>query len=116
MTSLPVPDSPCSRTVASVGATNVARLIASAQPDECPTTRSCESWSDTATSRDLIESTALMAHLLATTIEPEDNEHESQYETGDGCCGLHGGAFQSLSFRQRTMRCPLPLVWASGVP
>src|SRR5258706_15398646 len=63
MTSLPVPDSPWSRTVASVGATNVARLIASAHPAECPTTRSCESWLDTATSRDLIESTALMAYL-----------------------------------------------------
>src|SRR4029077_16657415 len=67
MSSLPVPDSPWSRTVASVGATNVARLIAPAQPAECPTTRSFESWSATATSRDLIESTALTAYLLATT-------------------------------------------------
>src|SRR5258705_2111698 len=67
MTSLPVPDSPWSRTVASVDATNVARLIASAQPAECPTIRSCDSWLDTATSRDLIDSTALMAYLLATS-------------------------------------------------
>src|SRR6266478_3289343 len=68
MTSLPVPDSPWSRTVASVGATSVARLIASAQPAECPTTKPSESCSDGAVSRDLIARMALMACLLPTTL------------------------------------------------
>src|SRR5258705_12770236 len=63
MTSLPVPDSPRSRTVASVGATNVARLIASAQPAECPTTKPSESGSDGAVSRDLIARMALTASV-----------------------------------------------------
>src|SRR6266436_4782914 len=67
MTSLPVPDSPRSRTVASVGATNVARLIASAQPAECPTTKPSESCSDGLVSRDLIARMALTAYLLTTT-------------------------------------------------
>jgi len=36
-------------------------------------------------------------HEVQKPIEPEDNEHESQYETGDGCCGFHGGAPQFFS-------------------
>src|SRR6266446_6523278 len=95
MTSLPVPDSPWSRTVASVGATNVARLIASAQPAECPTTRSCESWLDTATSRDLIESTALMAYLLATSTKLFDRLSPCALRYADRAMELRGDTSDS---------------------